>query len=218
MALAIFDLDNTLIAGDSDYAWGEFLVEIGAVDGNAYREKNNYFYRAYQRGEMDIHEYLEFAFAPLAAHDQATLQRWHEQFMQAKIEPMLLAKSTALLQQHRDRGDHLLIITSTNSFIVAPICRLLGVADFIATEPEQVNGVYTGKLSGVPAYREGKITRLQDWLQHRELSLQGSYGYSDSINDLPLLEAVANPVVVDGDPQLLAQAQTRGWPCISLRE
>lgn len=217
MALAIFDLDNTLIAGDSDHAWGEFLVEQGYVDSAEYRERNDYFYHAYEQGRMDIYEYLDFAFAPLAANDMQTLQKWHEDFMHDKIQPMLLTQSRELLQQHKERGDHLLIITSTNSFITAPICRLLGVEDFIATDPEFENDRYTGKVAGIPAYQKGKVKRLNDWLADKNLSLRDSYGYSDSINDLPLLEAVDNPVVVDGDPQLLAEAESRGWRSISLR-
>lgn len=218
MALAIFDLDNTLIAGDSDHAWGEFLVEKGVVDPAEYQQKNDYFYLQYQQGQMDIYEYINFAFSPLAANDIDQLNQWHQEFMREKIQPLFLPLSTALLERHRNQGDYLLIITSTNSFITAPICKLLGVDDFIATEPEMENGQYTGKLQGIPSYREGKITRLNAWLKDNNMSLENSYGYSDSINDMPLLEHVDNPIVVDGDPELIAEAQRRGWPCISLRE
>jgi len=218
MALAIFDLDNTLIAGDSDHAWGEFLVEKGVVDPAEYQQKNDYFYQQYQQGQMDIYEYINFAFSPLATNDIDQLNQWHQEFMREKIQPLFLPLSTALLERHRNQGDYLLIITSTNSFITAPICKLLGVDDFIATEPEMENGQYTGKLQGIPSYREGKITRLNTWLKDNNMSLENSYGYSDSINDMPLLEQVDNPVVVDGDPELIAEAQRRGWPCISLRE
>ena len=218
MALAIFDLDNTLIAGDSDHAWGEFLVEKGVVDPAEYQQKNDYFYQQYQQGQMDIYEYINFAFSPLAANDIDQLNQWHQEFMREKIQPLFLPLSTALLERHRNQGDYLLIITSTNSFITAPICKLLGVDVFIATEPEMENGQYTGKLQGIPSYREGKITRLNAWLKDNNMSLENSYGYSDSINDMPLLEHVDNPIVVDGDPELIAEAQRRGWPCISLRE
>ena len=218
MTLAIFDLDNTLIAGDSDHAWGEFLVEKGVVDPAEYQQKNDYFYQQYQQGQMDIYEYINFAFSPLAANDIDQLNQWHQEFMREKIQPLFLPLSTALLERHRNQGDYLLIITSTNSFITAPICKLLGVDDFIATEPEMENGQYTGKLQGIPSYREGKITRLNAWLKDNNMSLENSYGYSDSINDMPLLEHVDNPIVVDGDPELIAEAQRRGWPCISLRE
>ena len=218
MTLAIFDLDNTLIAGDSDHAWGEFLVEKGVVDPAEYQQKNDYFYQQYQQGQMDIYEYINFAFSPLAANDIDQLNQWHQEFMREKIQPLFLPLSTALLERHRNQGDYLLIITSTNSFITAPICKLLGVDDFIATEPEMENGQYTGKVQGIPSYREGKITRLNAWLKDNNMSLENSYGYSDSINDMPLLEHVDNPIVVDGDPELIAEAQRRGWPCISLRE
>ena len=167
---------------------------------------------------MDIYEYINFAFSPLAANDIDQLNQWHQEFMREKIQPLFLPLSTALLERHRNQGDYLLIITSTNSFITAPICKLLGVDDFIATEPEMENGQYTGKLQGIPSYREGKITRLNAWLKDNNMSLENSYGYSDSINDMPLLEHVDNPIVVDGDPELIAEAQRRGWPCISLRE
>ena len=217
MALAIFDLDNTLIAGDSDYAWGEFLVEKGLVDPIDYKKQNDYFYQQYQRGSLDIEEYLTFALAPLASHDSDSLQQWHNEFMQTKIAPMLLDSAKELLLQHRNQGDYLLIITSTNSFITGPICKLLEVDDYIATDPEQIAGSYTGRVAGTPAYREGKIERLNQWLTSNDQSLKGSYGYSDSINDLPLLEAVDYPVVVDGDQLLKDHASARGWPSISLR-
>ncbi len=217
MALAIFDLDNTLIAGDSDHAWGEFLVEKGLVDPIDYKNQNDYFYQQYQRGSLDIEEYLTFALAPLASHDSDSLQQWHSEFMQAKIAPMLLDSAKDLLLKHRNQGDYLLIITSTNSFITGPICKLLAVDDYIATVPEQIAGNYTGRVAGTPAYREGKIERLNQWLTSHDQSLKGSYGYSDSINDLPLLEAVDYPVVVDGDQPLKDQASARGWPSISLR-
>lgn len=218
MALAIFDLDNTLIAGDSDYEWGEFLVEKGVVDPVEYKDKNNYFYEEYKKGTLDIYEFLTFVFKPLSEHSMEILNQWHKEFMADRITPIMLSRSKALLQKHRDQGDTLLIITATNSFITGPICHQLGVDDFIASEPEKVDGRFTGRVHGTPTYREGKITRLREWLKDKDIQLQGSYGYSDSINDLPLLELVDNPVVVDGDPQLLAEAEQRQWPCISLRD
>ncbi len=217
MALAIFDLDNTLIAGDSDHAWGEFLIEKGLVDSVEYKERNDYFYQQYQQGGLDIMEYLNFSLAPLAAHDRDSLKQFHDEFMALKIQPMLLDSASALLAEHRQRGDYLLIITSTNSFITGPICQLLGVDDFIATDPEVSEDRFTGKVAGTPAYQDGKITRLKEWLATHRQSLQDSYGYSDSINDLPLLQHVDHPFVVDGDPALRAHANAQGWPCISLR-
>ncbi len=218
MALSIFDLDNTLIAGDSDYAWGEFLVEEGVVDGEFYQQRNAHFYQQYQQGELDIQEYLAFALAPLAEHSMAALNEMHTQFMTQKIQHMLLPKAHELVLEHQARGDQCLVITSTNSFVAAPICKRLGIDEFIASEPEIVDGAYTGRVAGTPSFREGKITRLSQWLDNHQVTLTGSYAYSDSINDLPLLEAVANPVVVDGDQMLQAHALEQGWPCISLRD
>lgn len=218
MALAIFDLDHTLLAGDSDLAWGEYLVANNHVDADDYAHKNNYFYAQYLQGIMNIDEFLEFALQPLAANDMATLKSWHDDYMDCKIRPMLQPKAKALLQKHRDQGDTLLIITATNSFVAGPICELHGADDYIATEPEIINGRYTGKVSGTPSYRDGKITRLKAWLAEHKVSLQGSYGYSDSNNDRPLLQAVDHPFVVDGDDALIDYAKQQDWPCISLRD
>jgi len=218
MALAIFDLDHTLLAGDSDLAWGEYLVTNGLVDADDYAHKNNYFYQQYLQGEMDIYEFLEFALQPLAANDMATLRTWHDDYMDCKIKPMLQPKAMELLQRHRDRGDTLLIITATNSFVAGPICELHNVDDYIATNPQISGGRFTGKVAGTPSYREGKITRLNAWLAEHNISLQGSYGYSDSNNDRSLLQAVDNPFVVDGDDALISYATQQGWPCISLHD
>jgi len=218
MALAIFDLDHTLLAGDSDLAWGEFLAANNYVDTASYTQKNVDFYQQYLRGEMDINEFLEFALEPLANNDMAILRNWHDAYMEEKVQPMLQGKAKSLLQKHRDQGDTLLIITATNSFVAGPICKLHGVDDFIATEPEIINGRYTGRVSGTPSYRDGKITRLNAWLDEHNMTLKGSYGYSDSYNDRPLLEAVEHPCVVDGDDKLIAHARQRNWRCISLRD
>lgn len=218
MPLCIFDLDNTLIAGDSDHAWGEFLIERGVVDARHYRAKNDYFYAQYLEARLDINEYLEFALAPLAANDRARMLQLRAEFLRQKITPMLLPKAKTLITKHRQQGDRLLIITSTNSFVAGPICELLGIPDYLASEAEIVEGRFTGKASGVPTYQEGKITRLNTWLEEQQLDLRHSYGYSDSINDLPLLQAVTNAVAVDADDKLKAHAQQQGWPCISLRE
>ena len=217
MALAIFDLDNTLINGDSDHAWGEFLVQQGYVDADYYQDKNDYFYQQYQQGSLDIDEYLQFALKPLTTQPRATLEGWQQQFMQSVIAPMMLPKAQALLQQHRDAGDYLLIISATNSFVTRPIAKALQVDDILSSDPEEIEGRFTGKVSGVPCFQEGKISRLQQWLSDKPLSLEGSYFYSDSINDLPLLKVVDQPVVVDGDARLLQEAKLRNWPIISLR-
>ncbi len=222
MPLALFDLDNTLIAGDSDYEWGRFLVSIGKVDAELYQRANEGFYRDYQRGQLDIQEYLRFALAPLAAMGLDELRDVHQRFMEEIIQPLWLPKAEALVARHRDQGDELMIITATNRFVVEPICRTLGVTEIIATEPAMSGGRYTGAVVGEPSFKEGKVIRLRQWMlaQGREIgrALEGSFFYSDSSNDLPLLTAVANPIAVDPDDELRREAETRGWPVISLRE
>ncbi len=217
VALAIFDLDNTLIAGDSDYAWGEFLVRTGLVDQDRFREANEYFYQQYKAGQLDIDEYLEFALKPLTEHSQEKLAELHEAFMQTMIEPILLPKAFELLQWHRERGDFLLIITATNTFVTAPIGRKLGVDALLGIEPEIENARYTGRYLGIPTFQGGKVKRLYAWLAEQPYDLKGSYFYSDSHNDLPLLELVEHPVAVDADEKLSALAAERGWRQISLR-
>ncbi|HLS99038.1 MAG: HAD family hydrolase [Porticoccaceae bacterium] len=218
MALAIFDLDNTLIAGDSDHGWGEFLASRGKVDAANYRAMNEKFYRDYQQGRLDIHEYLAFALEPLARLPREELVALHREFMVAVIEPLWLPRAVQLVQHHRERGDRLMVITSTNRFIAEPICHRLGIRDLLATELAMADGRYTGAVDGVPTYRDGKVTRLRAWLDVEGESLAGSYFYSDSLNDLPLLEVVDHPVAVDPDERLAAIAAERGWPVISLRD
>ena len=218
MALAIFDLDNTLISGDSDHGWGEFLVAQGLVDAKLFGEKNDYYFQQYQLGKLDILEYLEFSLEPLTQHPIETLHALRAQFVNEKILPLITQKSRDLLKEHREKGDYLLIITATNLFVTDPIAKELGVDDIIATEPEMINGVYTGKISGVASFQDGKVLRLTDWLEEKDLSLKGSYFYSDSRNDLPLLELVDHPVAVDADDTLLAHAQQQGWAVMSLRD
>lgn len=217
MALAIFDLDNTLIAGDSDHAWGQFLVEENLVDAGLFKEKNDYYYQQYQLGKLNIMEYLEFALQPLTTFPREELFALRKRFVAEKILPLITSKSRALLAKHRAAGDYLLIITATNLFVTEPIAAELGVDHIIATEPEQINGQYTGKIAGVPSYKEGKVVRLHNWLAETGHALDGSYFYSDSHNDLPLLAEVTYPVAVDPDPTLLAHAQQAGWPVMSLR-
>lgn len=218
MTLALFDLDNTLLAGDSDHAWGEFLAERGHVDAEAYRLANDGFYADYKAGTLDIRAFCEFVFAVLARNDRATLLSWREAFMAERIEPMLLPAAVELLERHRREGHTLVIITATNRFVTELIARRYGVEHLIATEPEQdAGGRYTGRLAGTACFQEGKIARLQAWLAGRGETLEGSWFYSDSRNDLPLLEAVEHPVAVDPDPVLAETARTRGWPVISLR-
>ncbi|MGE4533543.1 HAD family hydrolase [Halomonas sp.] len=218
MSLAIFDLDNTLLSIDSDHAWGEFLLEQGAVDPVAYREANDRFLADYEAGTLDIHAFLEVALRPLAENSPEQLAAWHQQFMASKIEPHILAKGEELLARHRTRGDTLLIVTATNRFITGPIAERLGVDDLIAVEPEVVDGRYTGRVSGTPSYREGKVVRLEAWLADKEHTLDDTWFYSDSHNDLALLELVEYPVAVDPDPSLREVAEARGWRIISLRD
>lgn len=217
MSLAIFDLDNTLIGGDSDHAWGEFLCKKGIVDTDAYRRANDYFYHQYKNGSLDIHEYLNFALLPLSQHEISQLQAWHAEFMESMIAPIMLPKAEALLQQHRDRGDFLLIITATNRFVTQPIADALGVDAILATEPEMKDGAYTGHVAGTPCFQHGKVERLHSWLAETGHDLKDSYFYSDSHNDLPLLELVDYPVAVNPDDTLAQRAQASGWQILDLR-
>ena len=218
MSLAIFDLDNTLISIDSDHAWGEFLLEQGAVDPVAYREANERFMADYNAGTLDMAAFLEMALKPLAENTPEQLAAWHQQFMVSKIEPNILPKAEELLARHRTKGDTLLIITATNRFITAPIASRLGVDDLIAVDPEIVDGRYTGRVEGTPSYREGKVTRLKQWLEGQEFTMDGAWFYSDSHNDLPLLEQVEHPVAVDPDDTLRKVAEERQWRIMSLRD
>ncbi len=217
MALAIFDLDNTLLAGDSDYLWGQFLVQQQLVDGDWYEQENRRFYEAYQQGELDINAFLSFSLKPLTKMSMTRLQELHQRFMQQYIEPIILPKAEALLDRHRQAGDFLLIITATNRFVTEPIASRLGVDDLLATEAEIINGHYSGQPSGIPCFQEGKVLRLNSWLAQTRHDMQGSYFYSDSRNDIPLLEAVTHPVAVNPDDTLAQHAEMRGWEIMSLR-
>jgi len=218
MPLALFDLDNTLIAGDSDHSWGQFLVENGYVDVTHYRRNNDKYYRDYVAGTLDNDAYLKFSLAPLAEMPMQQLADMHAVFMDQYIIPMHLPKADELLQKHRAQNDRIVVITSTNRFVVEPICHALGLTEILATELVIKNGRYSGDVDGVATFREGKVTRLTAWLkQHRE-TLEGSYFYTDSINDLALLECVDQPIVVDPDPALLSEAKKRNWQVISLRQ
>jgi len=218
MSLALFDLDNTLLGGDSDYLWGRHLIELGIVDGEVYEQTNRQFYEDYRAGRLDIAAFLRFSLAPLRQHPISDLERWREAFVRERIEPIILPAAQALVEQHRCVGDTLVIVTATNAFVTAPIAARFGIEHLIATEPELESGRYTGEIVGQPAFREGKVERLQDWMATNSETLSGSVFYSDSINDLPLLEAVERPVVVDPDELLDAVARERGWPIRSLRD
>lgn len=220
MNLALFDLDNTLLEGDSDHAWGEFLCERGAVDRAEYEARNNEFFAHYKAGTLDNIAFLEFVLAPLARIPRNTLDALHADFMQSHVRSMMLPQGQALVKKHLDAGDLVAIVTATNAFVTAPIARAFGVQTLIATVPAQENGHFTGKPRGTPAFREGKVERVEDWLETQALNWQSfaeSWFYSDSLNDLPLLEHVTHPVAVDPDPTLRAHAESTGWPVISLR-
>ncbi|BCD85965.1 haloacid dehalogenase [Pseudomonas solani] len=217
MRLALFDLDNTLLGGDSDHAWGDYLCERGILDGDAYKSRNDEFYQDYLAGRLNITDYLNFSLEILGRTEMAQLEQWHREFMRDCVEPIILAKGEALLAEHRAAGDKLVIITATNRFVTGPIAARLGIETLLATECEMENGRYTGRTIDVPCFRDGKVTRLERWLAETGLSLEGASFYSDSLNDLPLLERVTRPVAVDPDPKLRAEAERRGWPVISLR-
>jgi len=218
--LALFDLDNTLLAGDSDYNWSLFLIEQGLLDANTHHERNEQFYQDYKNGCLDIYAFLKFQLQPLSQHPKAFLDQLHLKYMEKVIRPMMTDKAKKLVNQHKANGDLCLVITATNSFVTKPIATAYGIEHLIGTDPEMIDGKFTGGVSGVPSFQEGKVTRLNDWLAERGNTLSDyktSYFYSDSHNDLPLMKLVTNPVAVDADPTLLAYAQQHQWPCISLR-
>lgn len=217
VALAIFDLDNTLLAGDSDHAWSEFLVQRGLVDKASVSAANDRFYQQYQQGGLNIQAYLEFALSYLRDKTVDELAPLHTDFMATAIEPIILPKAVELIERHRAAGDTLLIITATNRFITGPIAQRLGIEHIIACEVEIVDGRYTGKPVGIPSFQHGKVTRLNAWLEEQKISMKGAWFYSDSHNDLPLLETVTNPVAVNPDDTLKARAQAQGWQILDLR-
>jgi HAD superfamily hydrolase (TIGR01490 family) len=218
MKLAIFDLDNTLIAGDSDYLWGQFLADLGVVDRAAYLAGHDRYYADYLAGTLDIHAFLRFQLAPLARLPRDDLLQWRQRFIEERIRPIVLPQAQDLLQGHRRANRELLIITATNRFITEPIAALLGVEELIATEPEVVGGQFTGEVAGIPSYGAGKVERFERWSSKQAARPTETWFYSDSHNDLPLLERVDHPVAVDPDATLLQVARARDWPVISLRD
>jgi HAD superfamily hydrolase (TIGR01490 family) len=217
VSLAIFDLDNTLLAGDSDYLWGEFLVERGIVNGEAYRSANELFYQQYREGSLNIAEFLRFALKPLSEHATEDLYRWREEFVETSIKPILLPAAFDAVEKHRRNGDLLLVITATNRFVTEPIVKLYGIEHLIATAPEFREGRYTGDFEGIPCFQEGKVKRLDEWMALNQQDLHNSWFYSDSHNDLPLLQKVSNPIAVDPDETLARFARENNWSVVSFR-
>jgi HAD superfamily hydrolase (TIGR01490 family) len=218
--LALFDLDNTLLAGDSDYNWSLFLIGEGLLDEKTHHDRNEQFYQDYKNGCLDIMAFLEFQLKPLSEHPKAFLDELHLKYMQQVILPMMTEKAQALINQHKAAGDLCVVITATNSFVTKPIATAYGIEHLIGTDPEMVDGQYTGGVSGVPSFKEGKVTRIKEWLAARGKTLADfdtSYFYSDSHNDLPLMQLVTKPIAVDADPILTEHAKQHGWPLISLR-
>ena len=217
MNLTLFDLDNTLLSGDSDFEWAQFLIEQGVLDREVYEARNNEFYEQYKNGTLDIHAFLDFQLKPLARHPRRVLDEWHAEFMQKRIRPIMRPRARELIERHR--GDLCAIVTATNSFVTAPIAREFGIAHLIATEPAHVGGEFTGEVTGTPCFREGKIACLDQWLAARGQTLKAfahSRFYSDSLNDLPLLERVTQPIAVDPDETLRSHAMRHGWTILSL--
>lgn len=220
MDLALFDLDNTLLAGDSDFEWAQFLISKGVLDAEVYAARNREFYEQYKAGTLDIHEFLEFQLRPLSRHPRPELEGWHREFMATRIRPLIGDQARALVRRHLASGALAAIVTATNSFITGPIARELGVAHLVATIPAQEGGVFTGKPRGAPAFREGKIARVEAWLESLGCwwgGFERSFFYSDSLNDLPLLSRVTDPIAVDPDDTLRRHAEAHGWPVITLR-
>lgn len=218
--LTLFDLDNTLLSGDSDYEWGQFLIDRGVLERGEYERQNDVFFEQYKAGTLDIHEYLQFALGTLARHTPRELAGWHAEFMATRIRPMIGPKALELARRHIEAGDLCAVVTATNSFVTAPIAREFGIGHLIATEPERAGDAFTGRVAGTPCFREGKIERVNAWLESLGRPLERfdrSTFYSDSQNDLPLLSLVKQPVAVDPDDVLAAEAARRGWPVISLR-
>jgi HAD superfamily hydrolase (TIGR01490 family) len=215
MTLALFDLDNTLLSGDSDYEWGQFLVQKQLVDAKAYEVANLRFYEQYKQGILDIYEWSAFTFQPLSEHSMEELALLHQEYMQQVIQPFMGDIAKSVIEDHRRQGHTLLVITATNSFVTRPIVEAFGIEHLIATESKIINGRYSTEVEGIPSFNTGKVTRLDAWLKQNSQSLEGSYFYSDSHNDLPLLEKVDHPIAVDPDEKLAKIAKQRGWKITS---
>ncbi len=220
MELVLFDLDNTLLAGDSDFEWAQYLISRGVLDKEVYEARNQTFFDQYKAGTLNIFEFLDFQLKPLARHSRQQLDTWHREFMDSRVLPMMTTAARSLVNRHIEAGAVVAIVTATNSFVTYPIARAFGIPHLIATVPAQEDGAFTGKPRGTPAFKEGKIERVEAWLESLGLcwaSFERSWFYSDSHNDLPLLNKVSDPVAVDPDDTLHSHAAAQGWPVISLR-
>ncbi len=220
MKLALFDLDGTLLDGDSDHAFCQFVLALGWADAEAFAQRNDAYYADYLAGCLDVHAYVEFATAPWRGRSAAEQAQASQRFMAEVVQPMLKPGARALVQRHREQGDRLALVTATNDFVTRPIAQALGIETLIATDLQRdAQGQVTGAIAGVPAFREGKVTRVRDWLAGDGLSLESferSLFYSDSTNDLPLLERVSHPVATNPGPALERLAAQRGWPILRL--
>lgn len=219
MKLALFDLDHTLLPLDSDYAWGEFTITLGWTDPVEFKRRNDEFFEHYRAGTLDIHDYVRFATEAVRLQGPEKAAQAHAQFMQAVITPAIHPQAQALLAQHRQAGDQIVIVTATNDFVTRPIADALGVSELIAVALERgADGWITGNIAGVPSAREGKVTRVAQWLQQRGLDWGdvSTTFYTDSLNDLALMERVNQPVATNPDARLRAIAQQRGWPVLDL--
>lgn len=221
MKLALFDLDHTLLPLDSDQSWGEFTLSLGWVDPDTFQAKNNGFYADYLAGCLDIHAYVRFSTAAVREKGPAAAAAAHDLFMERVIRPAILPAALDLVEQHRRRGERLVMVTATNEFVTRPIAEAFGMDVLLAVELERdAHGHFTGEIAGVPSLREGKVTRVQQWLATQGTSLadvQATF-YSDSLNDLPLLEQVQQPVVTNGSAELRQTALERGWRILDLFE
>ncbi len=221
MQLALFDLDHTLISGDSDYEWTQLLITKGVLDRDTYEKRNNEFFDQYKAGKLDIFEFLDFQLRSLADNSRTDLDKWHAEFMESRVLPLIRPKALELVKRHQDNGDLCALVTATNSFVTGPICRKLGIPHLIATVAEQADGRFTGKPRGTPAFREGKIERVEAWLESMGLwwsSFERSWFYSDSLNDIPLMSLVTDPVAVNPDNTLRAHAEAAGWAILNLHD
>jgi HAD superfamily hydrolase (TIGR01490 family) len=218
--LCLFDLDDTLLPLDSDHAWGEFMISLGWVDELSFRRGNDAFFAQYQAGQLDVHSYIEFATRPLRERSPEELSAAQGLFMQRVIKPALRESARDLVRRHQVQGDQVALVTATNEFVTAPIASAFGIPVLIAVQLERdARGSITGRIRGTPSYREGKVRRVEEWL-HEQRGSWGDYGritvYSDSLNDLPLLERATDPVATNPTPALLAVARQRGWPTLNL--